>query len=251
MLFGPRWAWPLSALLCLLLATSGARAQSSTCSGQLREAQELQYAGKLLLARPLAVACGEAATCDGQTRRSCRQLLSALHRQIPSVVFSVRDEGGHETDEVSLYVDGELRTEALPSTPFELDPGAHELRLELASGKSQRLRVVLAPGEQLRRIDLSFEPPKPTKKAVATRSGTPRWLTISLGSLALVSAGSFTYFALDGRSRANDLQASCAPACAPGPVKDMRRAFLVADISWIVGVLTAGGATWSFVSEAP
>jgi len=249
MLFGPRWAWLLRALVCVLLATCGARAQSSTCDGQLREAQELQYAGKLLLARPLAVACGAATLCDDQTRQSCRQLLSALRRQIPSVVFSVRDEAGHETDQVSLYVDGELRTQALPSTPFELDPGAHELRAELQSGRSQQLRVVLAPGEQLRRIDLSFEVKTP-KQPTAARSGTPRWLTISLGSLALVSAGSFTYFAIDGRSRSNDLQGGCAPACAAGPVNDMRRAFLIADISWIVGVLAAGGATWSFVSEA-
>ena len=250
MLFGPRWAWLLRTLFCLLLATSGARAQSSTCDGQLREAQELQYAGKLLLARPLTVACGEATTCDDQTRQSCRQLLLTLRRQIPSVVFSVRDEGGHETDEVSLYVDGELRMQALPSTPFELDPGAHELRVELRSGKSQKLRVVLAPGEQLRRIDLSFELATPTKKPVAARTGTPRWLTISLGSLALVSAGSFTYFAIDGQSRSKDLQGGCAPACSAGEVNDMRRAFLIADISWIVGVLAAGGATWSFVSES-
>jgi hypothetical protein len=249
MLFGPRWAWLLRALVCVLLATSGARAQSSTCDGQLREAQELQYAGKLLLARPLAVACAEAEACHDQTHQSCRQLLATLRRQIPSLVFSVRDEGGHETDQVSLYVDGELRTQALPSTPFELDPGAHELRAELRSGRSQQLRVVLAPGEQLRRIDLSFEV-KTTKQPAIARTGTPRWLTISLGSLALVSAGSFTYFALDGRSRSSDLQTNCAPACAEGPVKDMRRAFLVADISWIVGALAAGGATWSFVSEA-
>ena len=250
MLLTPRRAWLYLALLGLLLTTSVARAQSSTCDGQLREAQELQYAGKLLLARPLAVACADAEACHGQTRQSCRQLLGVLRRQIPSLVFSIVDERGHETDQVSLYVDGELRTQALPSTPFELDPGAHELRAELRSGRSQELRVVLAPGQQLRRIDLSFEV-KAAKPAPIARTGTPRWLTISLGSLALVGAGSFTYFAVDGQSRSSDLQNHCAPACAEGPVKDMRRAFLIADISWIVGALAAGGATWSFVSESP
>jgi hypothetical protein len=247
--FSPRWAWLMLVLLGYVLAPRAACAQS-TCSGQLREAQELQYGGKLLLARPLAVACAEAEDCDAQTLQACRQLLGALRRQIPSLVFSIRDELGHETDQVSLYVDGELRTQALPSTPFELDPGAHELRAELRGGRSQGLRVVLAPGEQLRRIDLSFEP-KTSKKPIAAPTGTPRWLTISLGSLALVSAGSFAYFAIDGQAREKDLERHCAPACAEGPVRDMRRAFLVADISWIVGVLAAGGATWSFVSEAP
>jgi hypothetical protein len=247
---GPRRACSIVALLGWLFATSSAHAQSgSTCDGQLREAQELQYAGKLLLARPLAVACAEATTCDDQSRQTCRQLLAALRRQIPSLVFSIRDEAGYETDQVSLYVDGELRTQALPPTPFELDAGAHTLRAELRSGRSQTLRVVLVAGEQLRRIDLSFERKAARKPAMAA-TGTPRWLTVSLGSLALVSAGSFAYFAVDGHSRANDLQKQCAPACTEGPVRDMRRAFLVADISWIVGALAAGGATWSFMSEA-
>ncbi len=244
----PRRAWLFALLMGLALSPARARAQGRACQAQLREAQDLQYAGKLLLARPLALACAEAPSCDARTHDACGQLLASLRRQIPSRVFSIIDERGFETDEVSLYIDAELRTPAVPSTPFELDPGAHELRAELRDGSSRSLRVVLAPGEQLRRVQLSFAPEPNAKRP---SSGTPRWLTISLGSLALVSAGSFGYFALDGRARAHELESGCAPACEPGPVTSMRRAYLVADISWIVGALAAGGATWSFFSEAP
>lgn len=245
--------WPRSAALFSLLGSltwsAAARGQSSTCQAQLLEAQERQYAGKMLLARPLAIACAEATACDLQTRQSCGQLLATLRRQIPSLVFSVRDHQGHETDQVSLYVDGELRTQALPATPFELDPGAHALRAELRDGSSKTLRIVLAPGEQLRQIRLTWQVPLPAKKPPPA-SGTPRWLTLSLGTLALASAGSFVYFANDGQSRVNDLQSQCAPACREEPVRNMRRAFLLADVSWIVGALAAGGATWSYFSEA-
>jgi hypothetical protein len=245
----PSRAWLLCSLLgCLVPAP--ARAQAS-CEAQLHEAQELQYAGKLLLSRPLALACSGNASCEPQAQQACLQLLAALRRQIPSLVFSVRDERGNETDQVALFIDGELRSPALPTTPFELDPGSHELRLELPSGKSRALGVVLAPGEQLRRIELGFEPPGPPAKAPERRGGTPRWLTLSLGGLALASAGSFAYFASDGQRRSNDLQKGCAPACEPGPVSDMRRAFVVADISWIIAALAAGGATWSYLSESP
>ena len=242
----PHWAWSLPLLWGWFATTGAAHAQPRKCDAQLREAQELKYAGKLLLARPLAVACAETLDCEAQTHLACRQLLGSLERQIPSLVFSVRDQHGHETDQVSLYVDGELRMQTLPTTPFELDPGTHELRAELRGGHSRTLRVVLTPGEQLRRIQLSFEAPPAVRPAA---SGTPRWLTLSLGGLALVSVGSFAYFGVDGRARAHELETGCAPRCEPGPVADMRRAMLVADVSWIVGALAAGGATWSFFSE--
>jgi hypothetical protein len=193
------------------------------------------------------VACAGGPTCDEQTSLACKQLLATLRNQIPSLVFAIQDARGHDTDQVSLFVDDELRMQALLTMPLELDPGAHVVRAELRDGQSQSLRVVLAPGEQLRRVNISFESKRPPKPAA---SGTPRWLTISLGSLALASAGSFTYFALDGKSRADQLQRVCAPRCNPEPIADMRRAYLVADISWIVGALAAGGATWSFFAEA-
>lgn len=234
-------------MLAALALTPRALWAQDGCSEQLREARELKYAGQLLLARPLAVACAESLSCEPETQHGCRQLLATLSDQIPSLVFSIRDERGLETDQVSLYVDGELRVQSLPNTPLELDPGTHELRAELRGGNSRSLRVVLAPGEQLRRISLSFEPPKPPAKRAV--SGTPRWLTLSLGTLALASAGSFAYFASDGRARVHELETGCAPRCEPGPVSDMRRAMLVADVSWIVGVLAAGGATWSLLSE--
>ena len=245
-----RLALPCALFCGLLLSPGRARAEGNACDARLHEAQQLQYAGKLLLARPLALACAQAADCEAHSQRECKQLLASLRRQIPSLVFSIRDESGHETDQVSLYIDDELRTQALPTTPLELDPGAHELRAELRGGRSQSVRIVLAPGEQLRRINLAFGT-RPAQKSRPPASAAPRWLTLSLGSLALVSAGSFAYFALDGQAQASDLKVRCAPACAEEPVRDMRRAFLVADVSWIVGVLAAGGATWSFLAEAP
>lgn len=238
--------WSL-AVLAVLWLTPGALWAQDECHGQLREARELKYAGKLLLARPLAVACAESPGCEPATQHGCRQLVASLSDQIPSLVFSIRDEHGFETDQVSLYIDGELRVQSLPNTPIELDPGTHELRAELRSGASRSLRVVLATGEQLRRVSLTFEAPK--APVMARAAGSPRWLTLSLGTLALASAGSFAYFASDGRARVRELEAGCAPRCEPGPVSDMRRAMLVADVSWIVGVLAAGGATWSLLAE--
>ncbi len=260
MAWSPRGACVSALAIGLLSWPADARAEGS-CESQLREAQELKYAGRLLSARPLALACAGSDACEAQNRQECRQLLTELRAQIPSLVFNILDEAGDETNDVALYIDGRLQTERLPNTPLEIDPGPHELRVERPNGSSQTVRLVLAPGQQLRRIGLSWavvsgSPPPPRRAppapgtARAQSSGAPRWLTLSLGSLALASAGSFAYFAGEGRARERALQSDCAPGCEAGPVRDMRRLYLAADLSWVVSLLAGGAATWSYFSEA-
>jgi hypothetical protein len=71
----------------------------------------------------------------------------------------------------------------------------------------------------------------------------------ALGGVALVGLAAFTGFALAGES-----VQSCAPSCTSSQVAELRRDYLVADVSLVGALAAAGGAVaFALVSnhEAP
>lgn len=60
-----------------------------------------------------------------------------------------------------------------------------------------------------------------------------------------MGAVSFAVFGLLGRG-----VQSCAPDCSQGQVNDLRRDYLIADVSWITGLVAAGAALY-FALTAP
>jgi hypothetical protein len=66
----------------------------------------------------------------------------------------------------------------------------------------------------------------------------------ALGSLGLLSIGSFAYFGITGKHQESNLKSSCAPTCSHDDYDTMRRRLLIADVSLAVGVVSLGAATW-------
>ena len=66
-----------------------------------------------------------------------------------------------------------------------------------------------------------------------------------LGGVAAAGAISFAVFGIMGRN-----VQSCAPNCAQSQVNDLRRDYVIADVSWITGLVAAGFALY-FALAAP
>ena len=168
-----------------------------------------------------------------------------------------------------LWVDGEGVLVPSAGAAVELDPGRHILRGRADTGAMAELVIELGPGELERSVVLVFpkpkvEPPKAPAPAVvmapeattpmrsreptATQAESP-WVYGLLG-LGALSGASFGYFAISGKSKQAELETNCAPSCTENEVSTMRRDYLVADVSLLVGLGAVAGAVLVHYQQA-
>jgi hypothetical protein len=58
------------------------------------------------------------------------------------------------------------------------------------------------------------------------------------------AGASFAIFGISGRSDESDLSRTCRGQCSPDQVSAVRRKYLVADLSWVAALVSAGLGTW-------
>jgi hypothetical protein len=238
------------------------RARKQACVDDFTAGQTLRGDHALRAARAKLVACAQEA-CPAAVRKDCAALLEQVDAALPSVVARARDGEGHDLVDVSLRVDGEPAAARLDGKAIPLDPGAHVIRFERATGandangaagpQSVEVKIVLSEGDKLRAVDATF--PVPTRPPIddrprASRAGPPAGAWI-LGGVAVVGLGSFAYFGLKGRSEILSLRERCDGACPQDEVDAAHRKLIVADVSLGVGLVTGGLATWLFLRERP
>lgn len=136
-----------------------------------------------------------------------------------------------------------------------MDPGERRITIEWHGRKEERL-ILLTANEHGRPLDVAFGVSYPPSAASASSSQFSEdqrpipWTVFASAGLALGALGSFTFFAVDGRSRLDELDASgCRPFCRRSDVDAVDRSALVADISLIVSVVAAGAAVAFFATR--
>jgi hypothetical protein len=72
-------------------------------------------------------------------------------------------------------------------------------------------------------------------------------LAYVLGGVAAFALGSFSYFAIAGKTLEKNRARTCSPSCTDDQVAPVRRDYAIADVSLGVGVIAAGLATWLFL----
>jgi hypothetical protein len=257
-------------ILAIGLLTTQARAQSEGVDACIRadtRMQELRKEGKLREARKKAPAC-MLEECPDMIRKHCATLAEEIGREIPTILFDVRDAAGTALVEVQVWVDDELVAERLDGRPVELDPGPHRAHVEWAGSEVQVTSVAKA-GEQRQVVKLLVGevapvprpnpwrrpelPHRPTEATDGTAddatSGSDTTVAWVLGGVGVAALGAFTYFALTGQKKENGLD-DCTPACSPDRVDAVERSYLLADISLGVGLVSLGAATYLFLSSS-
>jgi hypothetical protein len=196
--------------------------------------------GGLLQARSYFHSCAVDA-CPQIIREDCAKFGAEVEAQLPSVVVSARSSSGQDLAGATLKLDGSAQALPVDGRAIFVDPGQHVFKVVARDGSEASVSALIGDSEKNRAVPVVM----PARAPLAgDRPSTAAGRTISplvyvLGSVGLVAASSFTYFALDGHSREQTLQ-DCAPECDPSNVSRMRRSYLVADVSLGVAVASLG-----------
>jgi len=221
------------------------------CVAASDKASAMRADAKLLASREQLLICAREA-CPAPVRKDCARRLSDLEEALPSIVISAKDAGGHDLIDVKTTIDGTLLGEKLDGKAITIDPGTHVFKFEHGQDPPVEEQVLVAEGVKNRVVTVTFAPPKtsgskdgpPGTTAEKTSVPIATWV---LGGVGVVALGSFAYFGLSARSRADDLRNTCAPACASSDVDALTTRIRIADISLGVGVIALGSATLVWV----
>lgn len=208
--------------------------------------------GKLRAAHRSFVECA-GSTCPAAIRFDCGQWLSGVEARLPSISVVASDQAGRDVVAVRVSMDGETLATRLDGRAIAVDPGEHEFVFEHGGSEPILKRVLIHDGEKVRTLPITFrERGRPLASEVdietTRRSGnTSPVVSVVLAGIGVVAAGSYAYFGLNASSDVDRMRASCAPACPSSDVADARRDLLVANVSFVVGVVALGAAVATFV----
>ncbi|MFO0670533.1 MAG: hypothetical protein U0235_13040 [Polyangiaceae bacterium] len=238
---------PLAFATLSLVAGDAAADDLAACNGALVRGQELVRAGKLLEARAAYPGCLRA-ECNAELRAVCANFVAELTQRVPTLRLVARSRSGAALSGVRFFVDDKPAS----GDAVEVDPGAHRVRAVAAGHDTAGVTIDARVGEGTREVVLDLAPnasaPDPPAHAAAGSTKIPV-ASVVLGGVALAGLGSFAYFGLDGKSTEKNLRATCPTG--PCDSSDMRRSYLVADVSLGVAVASAAAAVILFVTSQP
>jgi len=223
-------AWPAEATADPLITTM---CYDSHESGQLKRKR-----GEWRKARTSFAACGDS-RCPSIVQRDCVTWAGELAAQQPSIVVAVVRDDGKDLLNARVTLDG--TPISIDGRAVEVDPGEHRVRVVLPSRAPFEQRFAVREGERLRRVNVTV--PKPG----AESSSKPTAVTWISGGVAVLALGSFVTFAALGKSRENELADDCAGKCSDAEVGEVRRSYLLADVSLGVAVVAGGIAVASWL----
>jgi hypothetical protein len=243
------------------------------CLAAYEGGQRSRKQGELLAAREQLKFCGSPA-CPHAMHADCGQWLREVEAALPTVVFSARAESGELLAEASLSIDGGQK-QRLDGRAWSVDPGEHAVSLSCPGFQPLEKRLLFSEGSKLQEVawtlvpltataprqrpDLQARPeagpvlPAPPKPRVAARRSDLVVPMLAASGLALLAGGSFAYFGLQARASDRALD-SCAPNCSRERVDEVKRDYLIANISLgagIAGALASGTLLILSHSDAP
>jgi hypothetical protein len=232
--------------------TAGAQDDpKQACVAAYTEGQRARKRAALKEAHDKLLVCARD-PCPQVLRPECVEWLKDVEQRLPSIVLEARDGEGHDLAEVKVTIDAALATEKLDGHAIDLDPGEHVVRFE-ARGATATQKILLVEGEKRRRVAATLgvasprpPPPPPERHPEPQRRVT--WPMIGLGAAGALGLAGFTFFGLRGASKQSDLD-QCRPECPPSRVDEVRRSYLVADISLAIGVVAIGTAIVLFATQ--
>jgi len=257
------------ALLALLTITIPAVSRADPpgkdqCFDAYEKAQRLRKDYKLRAAHEQLLTCA-ADSCPAFVQQDCSKWIGEVETSTPTIVVLAKHADGSAIDGAKATLDGAPLADSLDGRAVAVDPGPHDLRCE-ANGVVVQKHIVVAEGQKNQAFNVAMDGPGAASSSSSTSatsegsssapageqpapgaSGGRRIpaATWVLGGVAAAGAISFAVFGLMGRS-----VQSCAPNCTRSQVDDLRRDYLIADVSWITGLVAAGFAVY-FALTAP
>src|SRR5882724_3498269 len=183
------------------------------CVAAADVAQQQRSAGRLRQARVSLHICARE-VCPAIVKSDCTQWLSEVEASVPTIVLRAQDPRGQDLGDVKVQLDGVPIADKIDGLPIEIDPGPHVITGERAGSKNLRQDIVIHTGDRNRTVALLFEdiavaspsaePPQ------AARTNTLAWV---FTGVAVVAAGTGTFFGLRVLSDRNTLTTTCVGHC--------------------------------------
>jgi hypothetical protein len=226
-----------------------APAAKAACLAAHEEATTLLTQKKPHAAHDKFVACARS-ECPTVVRKECGDQLTAVEKDAPTVALEARDEAGADTTEVKVTMDGSPLAERLTGSAVDVEPGEHVFRFERADGKSIEQKILVVEGDKNRKVVADFASlvPRSPPGGGDSRPGTPHEpkkipvLAYVAGGVGIIGLGGFTLFALTGKGAEKDLASSCNPNCTNDQLSSVKRDYLFADVSLVIGVVAVATA---------
>jgi hypothetical protein len=193
-------------------------------------------------------------SCPGVVISDCGTWITQLEQTTPSMVFEIRLDGKEALD-AKLYVDGRQIDDRAHAV--KVNPGRHQVRVELPPFEPRVEDVVLPEGQRMRLISIEFSS-KRAEPAPAAASSAPATkeivrptpvLVYPLLGLGVVGLASFGTFSLLGKSEQDELEQSCSPNCTDSDLETMQRWYTIGDISAGVGAAALVGAAVVYLAR--
>ncbi len=216
------------------------------CAEAFDLAQQARDEGRYRHARMQFVACAQD-RCPREIAADCVAGLSELDKLAPTVVVGARDARGRDLVTVRVSIDGVAVLERLDGLPTMVDPGPHTFRYEVPGERAQEEQVVIRAGEKNRVLSVTFDGTSPQ---AATSAGVPvaTWVLGGVSVAALASWGIFGAMAVSDY-RDCDARFATPSACTDRELDGVVRSSVVADVSLVAGVVTAGLAAYFFFTR--
>ncbi len=248
------------AVAAAIFASAPARAQD-TCASAYESAQELRRSRDFVRARADLRLCER--SCPKKLAEDCSGWRLEVEAELSSVLLDVRDAGGAELARVRVSIDGAPAVDVLTADALDLDPVAHTLDFQDATGARARALVTLAAGEKGRSVSVRFPPPHaplvPLAPSPLSRPPVPSaptahtaWSYV-LGGVGLAGLVVGAGLGVAGQVERANLQTSCAPYCNKATqVNPIADEWLGAAVAAAAGAALLGGgvAVW-FVERRP
>ena len=232
--------------------------ESTTCADSYEKAQEEKTAGHLKAALVQLKSCIDPA-CPKFIRDDCVRWMDQTESALPTVVFAVRRDGKDLTD-VEVACDGEPLLGSLDGKAVPVDPGSHDFSFKVPGFAPMERQTLIREGERNRIIDVEFviahESVASATSTASADAGRPgergmvsRYLPYGLAGLGVLGGAGFALFGLEGNSQKGDLERTCSPYCQSSQVDSVKTKYLLADTFLAVGLVSAGVATYLFLTR--
>ena len=245
-------------LVSLPLGMARAAENSQDCAQAYEKAQEEKSAGRLSGALAHLKAC-IALECPAFIREDCVRWMVQTESALPTVVFSVEEDGNDVTD-VEILCDNKPLTGKLDGKALSVDPGLHAFSFRVPGHVAIERKILAREGERNRIIKVAFnsstkllpliEPSSRSTESALQVEPNPRSGNLApyaFAGVGILGLAGFTTFAILGNSQQGDLERTCSPNCQPGQVDSVKSKYLLADVSLGVGLVSLGIATYWWV----
>ncbi len=238
--------------------TSGASGEADACFTAAERAQPLMKEKRFREARADLEMCARD-VCPRVARTDCRDWLSQVDREQPSIVIAARETNAQgdvrEVVGVRATIDGGITVDRVDATPITLDPGKHRVHVERPGRDPLEQTIDLREGEKGHVATFTWQtqwaPPHHDARSGGAEGPTTRPVPPAvyvLGILGLAAVGVGSYLEANGLSKRNALQ-GCKPNCQQPAVDDALSITRAGDITVGAGIAALLGATVLFLAR--